>query len=74
MYTLNKNEDRIERGRCGPSGEHSFKWDKQVDRLDSKVPESRRIGAIKKTFIFSGCKEDLLCKKSKFKHFYWLLL
>lgn len=36
MYTLNKNEDRIERGRCGPSGEHSFKWDKQVDRLDSK--------------------------------------
>lgn len=24
-----------------------------------RVPESRRIGAIKKTFIFSGCKEDL---------------
>lgn len=39
-----------------------------------RVPESGLMGAIKKKFIFSGCEEDLLCKNSKFKHFYWLLL
>lgn len=59
MYTLNKNEDRIERARCGPSGEQFFKWDKQVDRLDSKGARVRTYGGNKEEIYFQWLRGRL---------------